>query len=74
MIGAGIETNRSSPMAKCPFCEKTVVLDRAQSDREMEICREVKGAVKKEVMYSCTHCDRVLGFGFFVGGVLTGRP
>jgi hypothetical protein len=30
--------------------------------------------VKKEVMYSCPHCDAVLGFGFFIGGLLTGRP
>jgi len=30
--------------------------------------------VKKEIMYSCPHCDCVLGFSFFLGGVLTGRP
>lgn len=63
-------------MAKCPFCEKDVVLDRGQSESglEKEVRRETKGAIKKEVMYSCPHCDRVLGFGFFFGGILTGRP
>jgi hypothetical protein len=30
--------------------------------------------VKKEIMYSCPHCDAVLGFGFFIGGLLTHRP
>jgi hypothetical protein len=36
--------------------------------------REVKGRLKKEVMYSCPHCNAILGFGFFFGGLLTGRP
>jgi len=30
--------------------------------------------VKKEIMYSCPHCDSILGFGFFFGGLLTHRP
>jgi hypothetical protein len=36
--------------------------------------REVVGKIKKEVMYVCPHCDCVLGFAFFFGGLLTGRP
>lgn len=36
--------------------------------------REVSGLVKKEIMYSCPHCDSILGFGFFLGGLLTNRP
>jgi len=36
--------------------------------------REVSGLVKKEIMYSCPHCDSILGFGLFLGGLLTDRP
>jgi hypothetical protein len=62
-------------MAKCPHCKEPVVLGaKTGSDRKNEICKEVTGTVKKEVMYSCPHCDCVLGFGFFLGGKLTGRP
>jgi hypothetical protein len=39
-----------------------------------EVHKETTGLVKKEIMYSCPHRDSVLGFGFFFGGVLTGRP
>jgi hypothetical protein len=39
-----------------------------------EVEREVLGVIKKEIMYSCPHCDSILGFGFFFGGLLTGRP
>ena len=34
----------------------------------------VSGVIKKEIMYSCPHCDSILGFGFFLGGLLTHRP
>jgi len=57
-------------MAICPHCQKTVTL----KDSENEVKKEVKGSIKKEVMYSCPHCNKVLGFTFFLGGVLTGRP
>lgn len=63
-------------MAKCPYCKQPVVLD----DRERPasgarvVRKEVTGWLKKEIMYSCPHCDCVLGFGFFIGGLLTGRP
>ena len=60
-------------MAKCPYCEKAVVL-KTRGSKEHEVRKEVKGAVKKEIMYSCPHCDKVLGFGFYLGGLLTGRP
>lgn len=63
-------------MAKCPHCKKAVTLKIKGSPPPdaRELRREVVGAVKKEVMYSCPHCDCVLGFAFFFGGVLTGRP
>ncbi len=61
-------------MATCPYCERPVSLEPDGSNRENEVRKEIKGTVKKEVMYSCPHCDKVLGFGFFFGGVYTGRP
>ena len=61
-------------MAKCPYCDKPVSLDSRGSERKNDIVKDVEGTVKKEVMYSCPHCERVLGFGFFFGGVITGRP
>ncbi|MBN2311198.1 MAG: hypothetical protein JXR94_19630 [Candidatus Hydrogenedentes bacterium] len=53
-------------MAKCPHCDTIISLD--------SLHKEVRGALKKEVMYSCPSCDKVLGFAFFFGGMLTGRP
>lgn len=53
-------------MALCPYCNQKIELSN--------IRREIKGTIKKEVLYSCPHCDKVLGFGFFFGGLLTGRP
>jgi len=62
-------------MAKCPHCEENVSLDSANRDEGAdEVRKDVEGLVKKEVMYSCPHCDRVLGFAFFFGGIATGRP
>lgn len=63
-------------MAKCPHCKKAVTLsEKAPSLPDSRpVRKEVVGKVKKEVMYSCPHCDCVLGFSFFFGGVLTGRP
>ena len=61
-------------MAKCPYCEQPVVLKAHDVDKKNEVRREVKGLIKKEVMYQCPHCERVLGFGFFIGGWYTGRP
>ena len=61
-------------MAKCPYCEKPVFWETSGSDKENEVCKEIKGALKKEVLYSCPHCDKVLGFGSFFGGWFTGRP
>ena len=66
-------------MAKCPYCKQVVTLDktkRESADVSMPetVHKEVDGLVKKEVMYSCPHCDSILGFGFFLGGLLTGRP
>lgn len=64
-------------MAKCPYCKQTVTLHdtkRESMDIAEEVHREVEGMVKKEIMYSCPHCESVLGFGFFFGGLLTHRP
>jgi hypothetical protein len=64
-------------MAKCPQCKQAVSLDRAKREvatASDEVHKDVVGAVKKEIMYSCPHCDSILGFGFFFGGLLTGRP
>jgi hypothetical protein len=61
-------------MAKCPHCEKSVSLAVGGSEKKNEVCKEVKGTIKKEIMYSCPHCDKVLGFGWFFGGLVTGRP
>lgn len=66
-------------MAKCPYCKQVVTLDKTRRESaEISIpetvAKEVSGSIKKEIMYSCPHCDSVLGFGFFLGGLLTGRP
>ena len=62
-------------MAKCPHCNKEVTLDSTRKEEGVqEVGKDVKGILKKEVMYSCSHCDRVLGFAFFFGGILTERP
>ncbi len=61
-------------MAKCPYCDKPVTLKAAGSERLAEVRREVRGLIKKEIMYSCPHCERILGFGFFPGGLFTDRP
>jgi primosomal protein N' len=58
-------------MAKCPHCEKAITLKKG---KENQICRQTEGTLKKEIMYSCPYCDKVIGFGFFIGGLLTGRP
>lgn len=54
-------------MAKCPYCEKPVTLD--SGDRN-EVDREDKGLGlwRKESMYSCPHCGKVLGFSNLVRG------
>ncbi len=61
-------------MAKCPHCENAVTLDDTRKEGAEEVRKDVEGFVKKEVMYSCPHCDKVLGFAFFIGGLATGRP
>jgi hypothetical protein len=62
-----------------PLCKQVVTLDkthRESADVQIPetVGREVAGLVKKEIMYSCPHCDSILGFGFFFGGLLTHRP
>ncbi|MCP4583559.1 MAG: hypothetical protein GY839_18270 [candidate division Zixibacteria bacterium] len=61
-------------MPKCPYCEKDVTLESTKKDSQDELKKEVEGFIKREVMYSCPHCDKVLGFAFFFGGLATGRP
>ena len=60
-------------MGKCPHCQKDVTLDY-KGDEAQEVIRQIKGLIKKEVMYICPHCRHILGFAFFFGGLLTGRP
>ena len=57
-------------MAKCPYCKQSLTLEetsRTSMDHPEEVHKDVKGFVKKEIMYSCPHCESVLGFGFFLG-------
>jgi uncharacterized protein with PIN domain len=64
-------------MAKCPYCKQSITLEktrRESAEVTEEVHKEVSGLVKKEIMYSCPNCDSVLGFGFFLGGLLTHRP
>lgn len=62
-------------MAKCPHCEREVSLGSTRREEgAVEIQKDVEGFLKKEVMYSCPHCKKILGFAFFLGGVATGRP
>lgn len=61
-------------MARCPHCQQPVRLQDTRKDDSMEVHKETEGFVKKEVMYSCPHCDCILGFAFFMGGIATGRP
>jgi len=61
-------------MAKCPYCGEPVILKESSTEKRNEVRREVYGFIKKEIMYSCPHCERVLGLGSFFGGLITGRP
>ncbi len=64
-------------MAKCPYCKQAVSLDKSKRESAAfaeEVHKDISGIVKKEIMYSCPHCESVLGFGFFLGGLLMGRP
>jgi phage terminase large subunit GpA-like protein len=61
-------------MPLCPHCEKTVTLESTKKDSHDEVKKEIEGFIKREVMYSCPHCNKVLGFAFFLGGLATGRP
>jgi len=64
-------------VAKCPYCKQSVTLEKTRRDsmdHHEEVQKDVAGVVKKEIMYSCPHCESILGFGFFLGGLLTGRP
>ena len=66
-------------MPKCPYCKQAVTLEKTQREHAdvatpEGVDREVSGMIKKEIMYSCPHCECILGFGFFLGGILTHRP
>jgi hypothetical protein len=64
-------------MAKCPYCKQSLTLEKTVRDsmtHTEEVHKDVSGLIKKEIMYSCPHCEAILGFGFFIGGLLTGRP
>ena len=73
----GCVLSAEGDMAKCPHCKQPVTLEKTRregGDLPDGVHKDVVGLMKKEIMYSCPHCDAVLGFGFFVGGLLTGRP
>ena len=66
-------------MLKCPFSKQVVTLKKTRRESAdvsvpEGVQREISGLIKKEIMYSCPHCDSILGFGFFLGGLLTDRP
>ena len=61
-------------MAKCPYCEQAITLEDMGRETAEEVHKDVEGVLKKEVMYSCPNCDKVLGFAFFIDGLATGRP
>lgn len=61
-------------MAKCPHCNEEVKLSSTNREESDNVNKEIEGLIKKEVMYSCPHCDKVLGFAFYLGGIAMGRP
>ena len=61
-------------MAKCPYCHMEVALNSNATSEQTRIKKETDGVIKKEVMYSCPHCESILGFAFFLGGMFTPRP
>jgi len=66
-------------MPKCPYCKQIVTLEKTRRESAdisvpEGVQREISGMIKKEIMYSCPHCDSILRFGFFFGGLLTDRP
>ncbi len=63
-------------MAKCPYCKQPVTLETGEEETGIpgdEVRKQEESLITKEVTYSCPHCEAILGFGFFIGGVLTGR-
>jgi uncharacterized protein with PIN domain len=55
-------------MAKCPYCKQAITLEKTkrESAEPVEtIHKDMKGFIQKEIMYSCPHCESVLGFGCY---------
>ena len=42
-------------MAKCPYCKSDVTLDSVKKEKKGI------GIFKQEILYSCPHCNSVLG-------------
>jgi uncharacterized protein with PIN domain len=59
-------------MAKCPHCEEEVTLESVNRDGD-KVHKEVPGTIKKEIMYSCPKCEKVLGFASYFGGLQTDK-
>lgn len=59
-------------MARCPYCEKEVTLKERDSSDPSAVRKATRTiwALRKEVMYSCPHCEKVLGFATPRIGVL----
>jgi hypothetical protein len=55
-------------MPKCPHCDGALTIHANPEGDAKEVRREIKGRLKKEALYFCPHCDKVLGFAYFFGG------
>lgn len=51
-------------MAKCTYCEKPITLKEQCSSDPNAVVKEIRTIlfIRKEIMYSCPHCEKVLGF------------
>ena len=52
-------------MPKCPHCNQPVTLHKANRETGAlpeRVHKEIVGWMQAEVMYSCPHCDSILGF------------
>ena len=54
-------------MSKCGFCKKNISIDDFIDEQGKPITQDGKTVHWKSIlaMFSCPHCDSVLGMGFF---------
>lgn len=48
--------NEYTPKAKCPYCKGEITVETVRKQKKGI------GILKQEIMYSCPHCQSVLGF------------